>query len=279
MLALHDVTVRAGRATLLDGLSLHVAPGEVVAVVGANGAGKTTALRVLAGERRPDGGRATLGAGDAARDLGALAPDALARRRAVLPQRATLAFDFAVLDVVLLGRMPHAAGRAADHASAARAMERADVAHLAERRYGTLSGGEQQRVHLARALAQLDAPAHDVAGDARYLLLDEPTSALDLAHQHTVLEVARREAEAGAGVLAVLHDLNHAAQYADRVAVLAGGRLVACGPPREVLTPAVVRCAFGITVMVTDHPCLACPLVVPVGAGAAAEVELPLPVL
>ncbi len=275
MLALHDVTVRAGRATLLDGLSLHVAPGEVVAVVGANGAGKTTALRVLAGERRPDGGRATL----AGRDLADLAPDALARRRAVLPQRASLAFDFAVLDVVLLGRMPHGAGRAADHASAARAMERADVSHLAGRRYGTLSGGEQQRVHLARALAQLDAPAGDAAGDARFLLLDEPTSALDLAHQHTVLGVARREAEAGAGVLAVLHDLNHAAQYADRVAVLAGGRLVACGPPRDVLTPAVVRCAFGITVMVTDHPCLACPLVVPVGDGVRASVELPLPVL
>ncbi len=256
MLSLDDVTVRTGHATLLDGVSLDVRPGEVLAVVGANGAGKTTALRVLTGEVPPSAGAARLDGVP----LAELDGPALAQRRAVLPQASALPFDFAVLDVVMLGRTPHRAGRDADLAAAHRAMRAAGIGALADRRYPTLSGGEQQRVHLARALAQLDAP-----GDgARYLLLDEPTSALDIAHQHAVLRTARQRAAAGDGVLAVLHDLNHAAQYADRVAVLARGRLVACGPPRDVLTPDVVGRAFGVAVVVTDHPCAACPLVVPI---------------
>lgn len=269
MLSLDSVSVRKGTATLLDGLSLEVAPGEVVAIVGPNGAGKTTALRVIAGEEAPTEGAAHLDR----QPLAALPADALARRRAVLPQQSALAFGFPVLDVVLLGRTPHTTPRARDLDAAERAMRRAGVLHLAARRYPTLSGGEQQRVHLARALAQLDGTP-----DPRYLLLDEPTSALDLAHQHGVLRVAREEARAGTGVLAVLHDLNLAAQYADRIAVLADGKLVAAGSPDAVLTPAVVRCAFGISVVVTQNPCAACPLVVPIPEGDGAPFES-LPVL
>ncbi len=267
MLALDSVTVRAGQATLLDALSLSVAPGEVLAVVGPNGAGKTTALRVLAGETTPAAGEARLG--------GRLLADVadLARRRAVLPQESGLAFGFTALDVVLLGRTPWRASRRDDLAAAARAMAQASVEHLAGRRYPTLSGGERQRVHLARALAQIDGPAASDGGApaGRYLLLDEPTSALDLGHQHGVLRTARRVASEGVGVLAVLHDLNLAAQYADRIAVLAAGRLLAVGTPGSVLTPTVVRCAFGITVMVTAHPCAACPLVVPVPDDLASD--------
>ena len=255
MLSLDLVTVRAGASTLLDALSLGVAPGEVVAVVGPNGAGKTTALRALAGDLAPDGGSVRLDG----RRL-AEAPD-VARRRAVLPQESALAFGFSALDVVLLGRTPHQTGRRANLAAAARAMDEARVAHVADRLYPSLSGGERQRVHLARTLAQLDA---EPSGASRYLLLDEPTSALDLGHQHAVLRTARRQASRGVGVLAVLHDLNLAAQYADRIAVLAAGRLVAVGRPEAVLTPTVVRCAFGIAVVVASHPCAACPLVVPV---------------
>ena len=266
MLALHDATVRIGPATLLDGVSLAVRPGEVLAVVGPNGAGKTTALRALSGESAPTAGAATLDGAPLA-DVGS---GPLALRRAVMPQASSLPFDFSVLEVVLLGRTPHRSTRAADLDAASRAMDAAGVAAFADRRYPTLSGGEQQRVHLARALAQLDGPA--TAGP-RYLLLDEPTSALDLAHQHAVLRTARRRAAAGDGVLAVLHDLNHAAQYADRVAVLAAGRLVACGAPRDVLTAEVVAEAFGVAVVVTDHPCAACPLVVPVPDGATFPVH------
>ena len=273
MLTLSSATVRVGQATLLSDVSLDVRPGEVLAVVGPNGAGKTTALRVIAGETPPTTGGATLGG----RPLAEIEPRTLALRRAVMPQASTLPFDFSVLEVVLLGRTPHRAGQAADLDAAFRAMRAGGVEALAARRYQTLSGGEQQRVHLARALAQLDAEAPP--GETRYLLLDEPTSALDIAHQHAVLRTARDRAAEGVGVLAVLHDLNHAAQYADRVAVLAAGRLVACGPPREVLTADVVARAFGVTVVVTDHPCAACPLVVPVPDGALPLVPLTLPTL
>jgi iron complex transport system ATP-binding protein len=272
MLALDAATVRIGPATLLDALSLGVAPGEVLAVVGPNGAGKTTALRLLAGERAPTSGAVRLDG----RPLSETDADALALRRAVLPQESGLAFGFSALDVVLLGRTPHRTTRRTDLAAAGRAMEQAGVDHLADRRYPTLSGGERQRVHLARTLAQLDGPTD---GAGRYLLLDEPTSALDLAHQHGVLKTARRQAAENVGVVAVLHDLNLAAQYADRIAVLAAGRLVAVGTPSAVLTPTVVRCAFGITVVVTAHPCAACPLVVPVPDDGGDLASGPLPAL
>ncbi|MEM1118508.1 MAG: heme ABC transporter ATP-binding protein [Bacteroidota bacterium] len=275
MLALDQATVRIGSATLLDGLSLGIASGEVVAVVGPNGAGKTTALRLLAGEAAPTSGAVTLDG----RPLAETAADAVARRRSVLPQQSALAFGFTALDVVRLGRTPHRTTRRDDLAAATRAMERAGVAPLADRRYPTLSGGERQRVHLARALAQID-PEAGAPADGRYLLLDEPTSALDLAHQHAVLQVARAEAARGAGVLAVLHDLNLAAQYADRIAVLAAGARVALGPPAAVLTPAVVQRAFGISVVVTQNPCAACPLVVPIAEGDSDAVPFaPLPVV
>ncbi|MEO0558358.1 MAG: heme ABC transporter ATP-binding protein [Bacteroidota bacterium] len=268
MLQLDSATVRIGSATLLDGLSLGISPGEVVAVVGPNGAGKTTSLRLLAGETEPTQGRVLL---DGQR-LDASPMGALALRRAVLPQQSSLGFGFSTLDVVLLGRTPHSTGRRADLDAAARAMRRAGVEHLAAQRYPTLSGGERQRVHLARVLAQLDGTPD---GD-RYLLLDEPTSALDLGHQHAVLRVAREEAANGTGVLAVLHDLNLAAQYADRIAVLAEGQLVALGTAESVLTPAIVQCAFGISVMVTQNPCVACPLVVPMPDASALPMSLPV---
>ncbi|MEL6614230.1 MAG: heme ABC transporter ATP-binding protein [Bacteroidota bacterium] len=287
MLALRSVSVRKGAATLLDGLSLEVAPGEVVAVVGPNGAGKTTALRLMAGEELPTDGDATLDG----QPLATLTSSRLAQRRAVLPQASALAFGFSVLDVVLLGRTPHTSTRAEDLDAVERAMRRAGILDLAARRYTTLSGGEKQRVHLARTLAQLDSPLDWGPGQtpasgggtpagARYLLLDEPTSALDLAHQHTVLGVARAEAARGIGVLAVLHDLNLAAQYADRIAVLAAGHLVAVGTPEAVLTPTIVHCAFGISVLVTQNPCAACPLVVPIpGTHTSDDLHSSLPIL
>lgn len=271
MLALESVRVRIGDAVLLDGVSLVVQPGEVVAVVGANGAGKSTLLKVAAGERSPSAGRVTLDG----RPLGAFSPEALALRRAVLPQHSALQFGFTAAEVVRLGRTPHAgrATRAQDEAAVERALAQAGVSHLAGRRYPTLSGGEQQRVHLARTLAQLDG-RHD---EPRYLLLDEPTASLDLAHQHAVLRTARALAEAGTGVLVVLHDLNLAAQYADRLAVLRRGRLLADGPPAEVLDPALVHAAFDVVVTVLPHPCLTCPLVVALPIEAGDGMASPVP--
>jgi iron complex transport system ATP-binding protein len=274
MLALDATTVRVGGSVLLDGVSLAVRPGEIVAVVGPNGAGKSTLLKVAAGECTPSAGSVTLDG----RPLPSFPPDVLAARRAVLPQQSALQFGFTASEVVALGRTPHAShsSRREDEAAVRRALAQAGVGHLAHRRYPTLSGGEQQRVHLARALAQLDAPASTSDGSQpRYLLLDEPTASLDLAHQHTVLGTARALADAGTGVLVVLHDLNLAAQYADRLAVLRRGRLLADGPPVDVLDPALVQAAFDVAVTVLPHPCFTCPLVVALptvaGDGVAAS--------
>jgi iron complex transport system ATP-binding protein len=282
MLHLRGASVRIATKTLLRSVTLALEPGAVLAVVGPNGAGKTTLLRLLSGAWTPTQGQVLLDE----RPLAAWAPEALARRRAVMPQHATLSFAFTTVDVVLMGRTPHRTGHELDLHVARAAMQAAGITHLAARSYPTLSGGEQQRVHLARALAQIwdppddfrtdrpagnqptatapaAAPAAVPSGPSRYLLLDEPTASRDLAHQHQVLRTARRCAREGVGVLAVLHDLNLAAQYADRIVVLSGGRLVAAGAPAAVLTPEVILEAFSIPVLVTNHPCAACPLVVP----------------
>jgi iron complex transport system ATP-binding protein len=242
------LSVRIGVNLLLDRVELDLRPGELLAVVGPNGAGKSTLLATLSGERRPSSGEVTLD-GTA---LSRFKPLELARRRAVLPQESSLEFDFTALEVTLLGRMPFTGGRESprDIEIARAALRLADAAHLETRRYPTLSGGERGRVQLARVLAQIwheATPTRD-----RYLLLDEPTSSLDLAHQHGTLAVAKGLALEGVGVLAVLHDLNLAAAYADRVAVLQRGALVALGAPRAVLTSSLLEHTFGLRVAVTE---------------------------
>ena len=216
LLRLDGVTVRVPGRTLVDGVSLDVWPGTVTALVGPNGAGKSSLLRVVSGERAPDAGTISVRNGDALAPLHALAPDVLARRRAHLPLESALAFGFTAAEVVALGRTPHRTGLDADTAAIARALDDAGALDLVARRYPTLSGGEKQRVHLARVLAQLDSD------DAALLLLDEPTNNLDLAHQHRVLDVAREMAGRGLAVVVVLHDLNLAAQVADRIVLLQG---------------------------------------------------------
>jgi iron complex transport system ATP-binding protein len=185
----------------------------------------------------------------------------------VLPQESALTFPFTVQEVVLMGRTPHerTAGRAEDDAIVCAALEAVECQMLTDRIYTTLSGGERQRVQLARVLAQIwDARSTSQPPGARYLLLDEPTASLDLAYQHGTLDIARRFARAGVGVLAILHDLNLAAQYADRLAVLQAGRMVALGTPAQVLQPSLIERVFAIPALVMPHPCLECMHVVPV---------------
>jgi iron complex transport system ATP-binding protein len=255
MLEAIDVSLSFKRRALLRSVSLQVRPGEVLALVGVNGAGKSSLLKILAGDRAPDAGRVKL----AGRFLPEWSLPELARRRAVLPQDSRLAFPFSALEVVLMGRFPYHGGYPArrDLRLARNVMEDLDVAHLQDRLYPTLSGGERARVQLGRALCQL---LESGVPEPRALLLDEPTASLDLAHQHTALAAARRFArEEGGAVCAVLHDLNLAAQYADRVAVLTDGRIGACGPPWEALAEAVLGPAFGAEVLVGRHPKLDCP--------------------
>ena len=239
---------RAGKALVVRDVSLGVAPGEVVALIGPNGAGKSTLLRLFAGEQRPSAGEVRL----AGRPLGAWAPRDLAKVRAVLPQQSSLSFAFTALEVVRMGRAPHSgfAERPDDLAVARRALEVVGLEALEGRLYPTLSGGERQRVQLARVIAQIGLGQRK----DRYLLLDEPTSSLDLAYQHGTLRIVRRMADEGAGVLVVLHDLNLAAHYADRIGVLSEGRLISLGHPREVLTREVLREVFRVTARILPAP-------------------------
>ncbi|NBC18781.1 MAG: heme ABC transporter ATP-binding protein [Bacteroidetes bacterium] len=257
MIELHNITVQIGDATLVEDVSATIRPGRLTAIVGPNGAGKTTLLRVASGELRPSGGTVHLDE----QPLTALPPREQARRRAVLPQQSQLHFAFSVLEVVLMGRTPHLQGAETqrDWQIAEAALETVGMADFAGRTFPTLSGGEQQRVHLARALAQIWTPP---PRGHRYLLLDEPTASLDLAHQHQVLERAATLATEGVGVLAILHDLNLAAQYADHVIVLRQGRLHAQGPPEAVFTPDCIHDVFGWPVCILDHPTHSCPLIV-----------------
>jgi iron complex transport system ATP-binding protein len=239
LLVLDDVTVRLGARVPLRGLSLQVDAGEFVAVVGPNGAGKSTLLRAVTGEL---GSTGTVTFDGRARDRWTRA--ALARRLAVMTQHPQLSFDFTVDEVVAMGRLPHrGAGAAADRAVVDAVMAELSLQAFAGRSYLALSGGERQRVQFARVVAQIwqtDAPA--------LLLLDEPTSALDLAQQHSVLGLAHRLRARGTAVLAVLHDLNLASRYADRVLMLRDGVRQVLAPPTQAFTPERIADVFGVSV-------------------------------
>ena len=253
LLRAESLVVQRGTRTVLDGVDLQLRPGEVLGVLGPNGAGKSTLLDVLSGELQPAQGKVWLGE----RELGEWPGLERARRLAVLPQSSTLSFAFQVEAVVGMGRLPHASGQARDAEIIAAALQAADAAHLSGRRYTALSGGERQRVHLARVLAQLWPGA---AGQT--LLLDEPTSMLDPLHQHTTLRAVREFAGHGAAVLVILHDLNLAARYCDRLLLLHDGRPHVVGSPDEVLTAAALQTVFGLEVLIQRHPERDHPLIV-----------------
>jgi ABC-type cobalamin/Fe3+-siderophores transport system ATPase subunit len=214
------------REPVIDDVSLTLQPGEILGVIGPNGSGKSTLLRLLSGVLRPAHGEVRV----FGRPLSRYARRELGKRIAVVPQDTLIEFPFSVTEVVLMGRSPHLGGFAfegdRDLAVARAAMRRTGVLELAQRSIHELSGGERQRVVLARALAQ----------EATILLLDEPGAFLDIGHVvqiYDLLDDLRRE---GKGILTVLHDLNLAALYCDRVALLKGGRLVRVGLPAEVIT-------------------------------------------
>ncbi|HMO50268.1 MAG TPA: heme ABC transporter ATP-binding protein [Kiritimatiellia bacterium] len=233
----HVSVVRSGRR-ILNSLDLTLADGGVTVVLGANGAGKSSIVRLISGEWRPDEGEVWWGN----TRLSRMPRMELARRRAVVSQHHHHGFAFRVLDLVLLGRLPHTGQPEHDHlAIAGAALEHVGLADFADRSINTLSGGERQRVHLARALAQL----HEARAEGRGLLvLDEPTAHLDLARQHHFLQLAHDLAHEGLAVVVVLHDLHAAADIADHIALLRGGRLLAYGSAEHVLTPALLSDAY-----------------------------------
>ncbi|PZQ18843.1 MAG: heme ABC transporter ATP-binding protein [Ancylobacter novellus] len=241
-----SATVRLGGSEVVREASVAVTPGRVVALIGPNGAGKSSLLGALSGELRPSAGHVTL---DGAA-ISSFSPMALARRRAVLAQATELAFAFTVDEVARLGHPPGLPRAEAD-ALVEACLATVDLAGAGGRVCAALSGGERQRAHLARVLGQLRA-APD--GRPRYLMLDEPTTGLDLAHQLATLDLARRHASEGGGVLAVLHDVNLAAMAADEIVAMKAGRVIAKGPPAEVLTDAVMRAVYDVEVRVGVAP-------------------------
>lgn len=250
-----------GRHLLRD-VTVAVKPGEVLAVLGPNGAGKSTLLRVMAGEYQATSGTIHQNG----QDVSQVAALALAQTRAVMPQAASMTFPFAVRDVVALGRAPFRRNstRQFDQKLVDHAIRLADIDHLADRAYPALSGGEKQRVHLARALVQVwgmnnrettGRLDHERDGQERFLLLDEPTAGLDVSHQHALLAVARREAhQNNVGVMMILHDFNQVTAYADRVAVLSAGEIVAQGPVLDIMEPGLLSSVFKSPIRAIDDP-------------------------
>lgn len=245
MLVVENLSVALNRRPVLRGINLTARPGTLTAIVGPNGSGKTTLMRAMTGEVACVG-RITLNDLEVARAK----PWQLAAIRAVMAQETQLAFPFTVLEVIRLGLSMGENAAACDLPQ--RALAEVGLLHHAERNYQDLSGGERQRVQLARALVQVWHPVGP--GGARWLFLDEPVASLDLGHQLQVMRLARRFADAGGGVVAVMHDLNLSAMFADRLALLAEGALLAAGPPEAVLTDAQLSTAYGCPIRINALP-------------------------
>jgi iron complex transport system ATP-binding protein len=245
------LAVALGGREVLSGVDLAARAGEVLALVGPNGAGKSTLFAALAADLPAGRGSVRI----AGRPAGDWTPAELALRRAVLPQSASLSFPFPVEDVVRMGRAPWSGTELEDEdeEAVAAALRATETEEFAARPFSALSGGERARVALARVLAQRTA----------LLLLDEPTAALDLRHQELVLRICRERAAAGDGVVVVLHDLGLAAAYADRVAVLEGGRIEAEGEPARIFGAELLSRVYRQPVEVFPHPRTGAPVVLP----------------
>ncbi|PSQ13705.1 ABC transporter [Halobacteriales archaeon QS_8_69_73] len=261
MIRLDGVAVELGGTTVLESVSTTVETGQFLALVGPNGAGKTTLLRTCNGVLTPDEGAVRVD-GEAVASRSARA---LGRTVATVPQETTLAFDFDVRDVVAMGRTPHrsrfATADDADREAVEAALERTETARFADRPVGELSGGQRQRVLLARALAQ----------STPVLLLDEPTASLDIDHRVRTLSLARELTADGRTIVAAVHDLELAARFCDEMALLADGRLLATGPPGEVVTADRLESAFGVRTAVATNPVTGTPTATPLPERSSAD--------
>ncbi len=235
-----NIRVRVGQKTVLEGVSVAAQPGQITAIVGPNGSGKSTLIKALTGELPAEGPISLNG-----RLVSDYAGWELAAIRGVLQQALTVAFPFTVGEIVQLG---HSAGFSAQNQWVPeKALAMMDLAGFADRFYHQLSGGEQQRVQIARVLAQVWP---EKGNDSRWLFLDEPVSSLDIGHQFTVMDRMREMATQGAGVVAVMHDLNLTAMYADHVILLKSGAILSSGPVGEVLRDETLSVAYDCPVRV-----------------------------
>jgi len=250
-----NISLHLAGFDLLRNINLTIEPGQVTAVVGPNGAGKSSLLKVLTGDIKPTDGRVLLNG----RNIAQWEMREKANLLAVLPQHTALNFPFTASEVVKLGRIPHFTGYAKDQEITTNALQLVDASYLQKRLYTQMSGGEKQRVQLARVLAQIWNPSD--LGD-QFLVLDEPTSAFDLSHQQMILAIVRQFANRGVGVLMVLHDLNLAARCADNLVVVSGGAIEAYGSPDKVLSEQLINKVFDVQAVIARHPVSDTPLVI-----------------
>lgn len=255
MIKVKNLTYQIGKKYLLQDLSFEAKAGEMLAILGANGAGKSTLMKLLCKEIYPTEGEIFLGS----KNLKEYKLPELAKIRAVLSQQNTISISFLVKELVMMGRYPHfdQHPKPEDLEIVRLVMEETGIMHLSARDYNTLSGGEQQRVQLARVLAQIyDCP------DA-CLLLDEPTNGLDLLYQQQIMELARRLADKGYCVICILHDINFASRFADQILMLKTGKKVAIGTPLEVISCENIHETFSVNVKLMPCEGYDCPLVIP----------------
>ncbi|MGB2218528.1 MAG: heme ABC transporter ATP-binding protein [Porticoccaceae bacterium] len=250
-----NISLHLSGFDLLRNISLEVEAGKVTAIVGPNGAGKSSLLKVLTGDMAPTRGQVQLNH----RPLSHWLLLDRAQMLAVLPQHSLLNFPFTANEVVALGRIPHQTGVITDTEIVAQALDLVDASYLQKRLYTQMSGGEKQRVQLARVLAQIWQPSDH---GEQFLVLDEPTSAFDLSHQKLTLDIVRQLANRGVGVVMVLHDLNLAARCADNLVVFDGGVIAAQGQPEQVLTESLIDKVFGVKAIISQHPQTHRPLVI-----------------
>jgi len=238
------------KAHIVDDATISLLPGRLAIIVGPNGAGKSTLLKLLSGELRPTSGEISC----CSEPLHLTPAWRLARRRAVMAQATQLAFSFTVEEVVRIGLDTVGVAKKGEELDAIvlRAIRRADILHLVHRKYDTLSGGEQQRTHFARVVSQLEAGRASEGRQA--LFLDEPVASLDIRYQLALLDAAREIARTGVAVLAILHDLNLAAAYADELIVMQSGKIVAAGDPANVMAGGLIADVFGVDLRLCAAP-------------------------
>lgn len=250
-----NISVHLAGFNLLREIDLSIESGQVTAVVGPNGAGKSSLLKVLTGELRPTAGEVVING----KALGHWSSRDKANILAVLPQHSELNFPFTASEVVALGRIPHQTGYKKDQQIINDALQLVDADYLQKRLYTEMSGGEKQRVQLARVLVQIWNPS---PLGQQFLVLDEPTSAFDLSHQLMTLKIVKNLAAKGIGVLMVLHDLNLASRCADNLVVLNQGAIAAQGSPQDVLSETLVNSVFGVKAVISNHPVSHTPMVI-----------------
>lgn len=260
-LAVSGASVSAGRVEIVKDLSFHATAGEMLAIIGPSGSGKTTLMKAMTGEMSYSGQISLAGL-----EVGGLAPELMADMRGVLPQASQISFPLTATEVVGLGLIDRRRTRQERARRIAEALARVGLTGFEGRTYQDLSGGEQQRVQLARVLCQVWDPV-PADGPPRWLFLDEPVSSLDIKHQYQIMHLAADYAARGGGVVAVMHDLNLTAAFADRALVMRDGKRLAFGSRDEVMQPELLSDAYGFPLEILERPGSARPVIVPAGKG------------